>query len=97
MSKNEDKERVSNAVDKDSADGGAAVFVTYETIGYGLTSGNDDELQIQDSRYMSETTRLIEASEKDIAYKMTIQFRFDFNVQPTNKYTKDGRNINAEI
>jgi len=32
-------------IDNDSADDGAGLFVTYETIGYGLTSGNAAELE----------------------------------------------------
>ena len=66
ISKNEDRERASNTMDNDSADDGAGLFVTYETMGYGLTSGNAAELEKQDARYVSETTRLTEASAKDM-------------------------------
>ena len=42
MSKNEDIERASNAVDNDSVNGNPATFVTYAMIGYGFTSGNTE-------------------------------------------------------
>jgi hypothetical protein len=48
ISKNEDRDRTSNTVDNDSADNGAdggVVFVTDETMGYGLASGNAAELE----------------------------------------------------
>jgi hypothetical protein len=37
-------------VDNNSADDGAGLFVTYEMMGYGLTSGNAAELVKYDSR-----------------------------------------------
>jgi hypothetical protein len=40
ISKNQDIERASNALDNDSVNGNPATFVTYAMIGYGFTSGN---------------------------------------------------------
>jgi hypothetical protein len=40
ISKNEDIDRTSNTVDNDSVNGNPAMFVTYEVMGYGFTSGN---------------------------------------------------------
>ena len=69
--KNEDRERVSNAIDNDSVNGDPPRFVTYEVIGYGFTSGNGAlEPEKYNSRYMRETTRLTEASEKDMVYSI---------------------------
>jgi hypothetical protein len=40
ISKNEDRERASNVMDNDSVNGNPGWSITYEVIGYGITSGN---------------------------------------------------------
>ena len=42
ISKNEDKERISNTTDNDSVIGDPGRFTTYEVIGYGFTSRNTE-------------------------------------------------------
>jgi hypothetical protein len=42
LSKNEDRERISNTIDNDSVIGDPGRFTTYEEIGYGFTSGNTE-------------------------------------------------------
>lgn len=65
ISKNEDTERASNTVDNDSGTGIPPKFVTYELTGYGFTVGNG-AVERYESRYMRDTTRLTQATEKDI-------------------------------
>ena len=39
ISKNEDRDRASNTMDNDSVNGNPGWLITYDVIGYGLTSG----------------------------------------------------------
>jgi hypothetical protein len=77
ISKNDDRERISNTVDNDSPTNTLAKFdkplkfVTYETIEYGCTIG-DGAPDRYDSRYASDTARLRESSDKDIVYSITV-------------------------
>ena len=69
ISKNEDNERTSNSVDRDSAKVLGVKSTTNEFIEKGFTSG--EGAKRSDSTYISDTRRLTETSDKDIVYSMT--------------------------
>jgi len=69
INKNEDNERISNSVDNETVYVPGVKSTTKEFIEKGFTTGEGAYRSV--STYTSDTTRLIETSDKDTVYSMT--------------------------